>query len=54
MHYAGTVLAIHFRGRAFVATDLLVYYRKDDKGATVAPDFVLEVISSTTPENDAG
>ena len=80
MHYAGTALAIHFRGRAFVATDLLVYYRKDDKGATVAPDvmvvlgvdgshrrtyriwdeagrapeFVLEVISSTTQENDAG
>ena len=80
MRYAGDALAIHFRGRAFVATDLLVYYRKDDKGATVAPDvmvvlgvdgshcrtyriwdeagrapdFVLEVISSTTQENDAG
>ena len=80
MHYAGEALAIHFRGRAFVATDLLVYYREGDPGATVAPDvmvvlgaddshrrsyllweeggrvpdFVLEVISSTTQENDEG
>ena len=80
MHYAGEALAIHFRGRAFVATDLLVYYREGDPGATVAPDvmvvlgvddshrpsyklweeggrvpdFVLEVVSNTTQEKDAG
>ena len=80
MRYAGDALAIHFRGRAFVATDLLIYYRKGDRRATVAPDvmvvlgvdgshrrtyrmweeggrapdFVLEVISSTTQENDEG
>ena len=80
VRYAGDALAIHFQGRGFVATDLLVYYREDDKGATVAPDvmvvpgvdgthrctyriwgeggraphFVLEVISSTTQENDYG
>ena len=27
MHYAGPVLAIHFKGRGFVATDLLIYCR---------------------------
>ena len=80
MNYAGEALAIHFRGRAFVATDLLIYYRKGDQGATVAPnvmvvlgvddshrgsyrfweeggrvpDFVLEMSSSTTHENDEG
>ena len=79
MRYAGDALEIHFQGRAFVATDLLIYYRKGDKGATVAPDvmvvlevdgshrrsyklweegrvpdFVLEVLSSSTQENDEG
>ena len=80
MRYAGEVLTIHFQGRGLVATDLLVYYRKGDRHATVAPDvmvvlgvdgshrrkyrmweeggrapnFVLEVISSTTQENDEG
>ena len=41
MHYAGTALAIHFRGRGFVATDLLVYYRGGDKRARVAPDVMV-------------
>ena len=80
MRYAGEVLTIHFQGRGLVATDLLIYYRKGDRRATVAPDvmvvlgvdgshrrsyrmweeggrapdFVLEVISSTTQENDEG
>ena len=38
MRYAGDALAIHFKGRGFVATDLLVYYREGDKRARVAPD----------------
>ena len=80
MRYAGEVLTIRFQGRGLVATDLLVYYQKGDRRATVAPDvmvvlgvdgshrrtyriwdeggrapdFVLEVISSTTQENDEG
>ena len=79
MRYAGDALEIHFRGRGFVATDLLIYYRKGDKGATVAPDvmvvlgvdgshrrsyrlweegrapdFVLEVLSSSTQQDDEG
>ena len=41
MHYAGPVLAIHFKGRGFVATDLLVYYREGDKRARVAPDVMV-------------
>ena len=41
MHYAGPALAIHFRGRGFVATDLLVYYREGDKRARVAPDVMV-------------
>ena len=41
MHYAGTALAIHFEGRGFVATDPLVYYRKGDRRATVAPDVMV-------------
>ena len=79
MHYAGMALAIHFRGRGFVATDLLIYFRKGDKEAMVAPDvmvvlgadgshrrsyrlweegrapdFVLEVLSSSTQKVDEG
>ena len=80
MRYAGDALTMHFEGRGLVATDLLIYYRKGDRRATVAPDvmvvlgvdgshrrtyrmweeggrapdFVLEVISSTTQENDEG
>ena len=41
MHYAGTALAIHFEGRGFVATDLLVYYLKDGKRESVAPDVMV-------------
>ena len=41
MHYAGGVLAIHLKGRGFVATDLLVYYREGDKRARVAPDVMV-------------
>ena len=41
MHYAGTALAIHFEGRGFVATDLLVYYLKDGKRESVAPDVLV-------------
>ena len=41
MHYAGTALAIHFRGRGFVATDLLVYYLKDGERESVAPDVMV-------------
>ena len=41
MHYAGPVLAIHFKGRAFEATDLLVCYRVGDKRARVAPDVMV-------------
>ncbi|MDE0627706.1 MAG: Uma2 family endonuclease [Bryobacterales bacterium] len=41
MHYAGPVLAIHFKGRGFVATDLLVYYGEGDKRARVAPDVMV-------------
>ena len=41
MHYAGTALAIHFQGRGFVATDLLVYYLKDGERESVAPDVMV-------------
>ena len=41
MHYAGTALAIHFEGRGFVATDLPVYYLKDGKRESVAPDVMV-------------
>ena len=41
MHYAGTALAIHFEGRGFVATDLLIYYLKDGKRESVAPDVMV-------------
>ena len=41
MHYAGTALAIHFRGRGFVATDLLVYYLQDGERESVAPDVMV-------------
>ena len=41
MHYAGTVLAIQFQGRGFVATDLLVYYLKDGERESVAPDVMV-------------
>ena len=41
MHYAGTVLAFHFQGRGFVATDLLVHYRKDGERESVAPDVMV-------------
>ena len=41
MRYAGDALAIHFKGRGFVATDLLVYYREGDKRARVAPDVMV-------------
>ena len=41
MHYAGPVLAIHFKGRGFVATDLLVYYREGHRRARVAPDVMV-------------
>ena len=41
MRYAGEVLTIHFQGRGFVATDLLVYYREGDRRARVAPDVMV-------------
>ena len=41
MHYADGVLAIHFRGRGFVATGLLVYYREGENRARGAPDVML-------------
>ncbi|MDE0126786.1 MAG: Uma2 family endonuclease [Bryobacterales bacterium] len=80
MHYSGTALALHFEGRGYVATDVLVYYDPNEPKTCVAPDvlvvlglegylrnsykvweeggrvpdFVLEVVSNSTQERDAG
>ena len=52
MHYAGAALEIHFQGRGFVATALLVYYREGDKQARVAPDVMVVLGVDGSPRHN--